>query len=117
MTRKEQIEIANPYRDWDCTPDNCQGCKEDCYHDGFKEGAEWADNNPNWHKTKINENKYDLPDKIGEEYNVILIKNPNKVRYGIFIGDFWIVDSNSYRNSDIMAWIELPKPYSNTHDE
>lgn len=76
----------------------------------FWKGAKWADAHPGWHKTKLSDIKYDLPDTINTCYNVILKQFPDEVFNGRFLGNCWIVKGHSYKDDDIIAWIELPKP-------
>lgn len=108
MTREEQIKKFNPYRDWGHTRDNCEGCKEAHYHEGFNLGAKWADEHPNWYK--ISDNVYNLPDEMGGRYNVVLKNRPNETLYGIFYGDYWDIGGQSYLFHEVAFWAELPQP-------
>lgn len=71
--------------------------------------AKSCDIYPKWHKSKINDNQYDLPDKTGR-YDVVLKVSPNTVLEGIWHGNIWSVGNFDKLPEEIFAWIEKPAP-------
>lgn len=105
MTRKEQLFNAAT-ENYGLDVRSVNNCVK-----AFSDGARWADTHPNWHKTKINDNQYDLPDKSGQ-YLIVHAECPDDIMEGEFLrnSNVWFVENCYYLNYKIIAWMEKPQP-------
>lgn len=106
MTREEQIEII--------TQNNIDDISSICsptdeyikgYTHGFKEGAEWADNHPNWHD--VDEELPPIDTAITYKFSKkVLVSDGEHIhvsRYNYNTGEWFVIDIT------VTYWMYLPE--------